>query len=58
MENEEVIIGVFNTYNFAMRSIIDFVAVVILVALIYYPKHRNKDIIFTFILFNFVNFIK
>lgn len=57
MENEEVIIGVFDTYNFVIRSVIDFVAVIILVAAIYYPKHRNKDFIFTFIVFNVVNFM-
>ncbi|HSD13368.1 MAG TPA: DUF4956 domain-containing protein [Flavobacterium sp.] len=57
MENDEVIIGVFDIYNFLIRSVIDFVAVVILVAVIYYPKHRNKDFIFTFIVFNVVNFM-
>lgn len=57
MENEDVIIGAFNTYNFLIRSVIDFLSVVILVAAIYYPKHRNKDFIFTFIVFNVVNFM-
>jgi hypothetical protein len=57
MEKEQALIDVFDAYDFAMRSIIDFVSVVLLVALIYYPKHRNKDFIFTFILFNVVNFM-
>lgn len=57
METEEALIGTFNTYYFAMRSIIDLIAVILLVGLIYYPKHRNKDFIFTFILFNVVNFM-
>lgn len=57
MEKEEALLGVFNTYDFAVRSVIDFISVVLLVALIYYPKHKNKDFIFTFILFNVVNFM-
>lgn len=57
MENEEILNGVFNTSDFAIRSVIDFISVLILVALIYYPKHKNKDFIFTFILFNVVNFM-
>lgn len=57
MEKEQALIDVFDAYDFAIRSIIDFVSVVLLVALIYYPKHRNKDFIFTFILFNVVNFM-
>lgn len=57
MESEEILNGVFNTSDFAIRSVIDFISVLILVALIYYPKHKNKDFIFTFILFNVVNFM-
>jgi hypothetical protein len=57
METEEALIGAFNTYDFIVRSVIDFIAVALLVGFIYYPKHRNKDFIFTFILFNVVNFM-
>lgn len=57
MESEEILNDVFNTSDFAMRSVIDFISVLILVALIYYPKHKNKDFFFTFILFNVVNFM-
>lgn len=57
METEEALIGAFNTYDFIVRSAIDFIAVALLVGFIYYPKHRNKDFIFTFILFNVVNFM-
>ncbi|WP_051364367.1 DUF4956 domain-containing protein [Flavobacterium limnosediminis] len=57
MEMEEVIGGGINLYDFTIRSLIDFIAVLVLVGLIYYPKHRNKDFIFTFILFNIVNFM-
>lgn len=57
METDEALIGAFNTYDFIVRSAIDFIAVALLVGFIYYPKHRNKDFIFTFILFNVVNFM-
>ncbi|KGO81691.1 uncharacterized protein DUF4956 [Flavobacterium cauense R2A-7] len=57
METEEALISAFNTYDFIVRSAIDFIAVALLVGFIYYPKHRNKDFIFTFILFNVVNFM-
>lgn len=57
METEEALIGAFNTYDFIVRSAIDFIAIALLVGFIYYPKHRNKDFIFTFILFNVVNFM-
>ncbi len=57
METEEVVKNVFDTSDFATRSIIDLVAILILVGFIYYPKHKNKDFIFTFILFNIINFM-
>jgi hypothetical protein len=40
-----------------LRFVIDFVSVFILVRLIYYPRHRNKDFLFTFFLFNLLNFL-
>lgn len=57
MEVEEKISSVFNLSDFGIRAAIDLVAVIILVGLIYYPKHRNKDFIFTFVLFNVINFM-
>jgi len=57
METEEKITAVFSLGDFGIRSIIDIVAILILVGLIYYPKHRNKDFIFTFVLFNVINFM-
>jgi hypothetical protein len=57
METEEVVKNVFDLNDFATRSIIDLVAIIILVGFIYYPKHKNKDFIFTFILFNVINFM-
>ncbi len=47
----------FDATDFGIRAAIDFIAVVILVSLIYYPKHKNKDFIFTFVLFNVINFM-
>jgi hypothetical protein len=57
METEEKVNTVFSLGDFGIRSIIDIVAILILVGLIYYPKHRNKDFIFTFVLFNVINFM-
>ena len=36
---------------------INMAAIFVLVRLIYYPRHKNKDFVFTFILFNCVNFL-
>lgn len=36
---------------------INFVALFILVRLIYYPTHKNKDFLFTFFIFNFIMFV-
>ena len=36
---------------------LNFVAIFILIRLIYYPTHKNKDFLFTFFIFNFVIFI-
>ena len=57
MEKEEAVIAIFDIYVFTNRAIIDFISIVILVGLIYYPKHKNKDFIFNFVLFNVVNFM-
>ena len=40
-----------------IRFSINLIAVLILVRLIYYPRHRNKDFLFTFFLFNLLNFL-
>lgn len=47
----------FDTFDFMARFIIDFLAVIILVLGIYYPKHKNKDFVFTFVIFNLINFL-
>ena len=43
--------------DFGSRSLIDILAIIILVGFIYYPKYKNKDFIFTFVLFNIINFM-
>ena len=57
METEEKVAAVFSMNDFSIRAVIDILAIVILVGLIYYPKHKNKDFIFTFVLFNVINFM-
>lgn len=57
MEKEEALVAIFDIYSFTNRAIIDFISVILLVGLIYYPKHKNKDFIFNFVLFNVVNFM-
>ena len=39
-----------------IRFGINFLAVFILVRIIYYPSHKNKDFLFTFFIFNFIIF--
>jgi hypothetical protein len=57
MDMEETTVAIFDLIDFGTRSIIDVIAITILVGLIYYPKHRNKDFIFTFVIFNIINFM-
>lgn len=40
-----------------LRFVINLAAIFILVRLVYYPRHRNKDFLFTFFLFNLLNFL-
>lgn len=47
----------FSIIDFGQRAAIDIIALLILVAFIYYPKHKNKDFIFTFVVFNIINFM-
>lgn len=57
MDMEETTVAIFDLIDFGTRSIIDVIAITILIGLIYYPKHRNKDFIFTFVIFNIINFM-
>lgn len=45
------------TLEFMGRILLDSVAIFIVARLIYYPRHKNKDFLFTFFLFNIVNFL-
>jgi hypothetical protein len=47
----------FSLNDFLFRSGIDLIAIFILVGLIYYPKYKNKDFVFTFVIFNVINFM-
>jgi hypothetical protein len=44
-------------WNFGLRFAINLIVIYVLIRLIYYPRHKNKDFLFTFILFNVVNFL-
>jgi len=43
--------------DFGIRFLVNFVSIFIIVRLIYYPAHKNKDFLFTFFLFNVINFM-
>ena len=43
--------------EFALRYGINLLIAIIIVRFIYYPRHKNKDFVFTFFLFNTVNFL-
>ena len=47
----------FSVMELLIRFLINIVAVFILVRVIYYPRHKNKDFLFTFFLFNCLNFL-
>lgn len=44
-------------YEFIVRYGLNVLVIFIIVRLIYYPRHKNKDFLFTFFLFNTVNFL-
>lgn len=50
-------LGVEGMGEFILRYGINLLVTFILVRVIYYPRHRNKDFVFTFFLFNTVNFL-
>ncbi len=47
----------FNMSELLVRLIINMLAAFLLVRVIYYPRHKNKDFLFTFFLFNSLNFL-
>ena len=44
-------------YDVLFRFLVNLISVVILVRFIYYPRHKNQDFLFTYILFNILNFL-
>lgn len=46
-----------NLIEFAVRFFLNFASIFIIVRMIYYPVHKNKDFLFTFFLFNVINFL-
>ncbi|MBK7467650.1 MAG: DUF4956 domain-containing protein [Saprospiraceae bacterium] len=46
-----------NLQDFIFRFILNIVSVIILVRFIYYPRHRNKDYVFTYFVFNCLIFL-
>jgi len=44
-------------WDFVLRYSLNLILIITLVRFIYYPRHKNKDFLFTFILFNTVNFL-
>ncbi len=43
--------------DFLIRLFLNFAAITVIIRYIYYPNYRNKDFLFTFYLFNLVNFL-
>ncbi len=46
-----------NLLDFIIRYGLNLLVIITLVRYIYYPRHKNKDFVFTFFLFNTVNFL-
>lgn len=44
-------------HEFLLRFFINILATVLVVRFVYYPRHRNKDYVFTFFLFNTIIFL-
>lgn len=53
----DAVIRDFNLEEMGIRFLINMVAIFLLVRFIYYSRHKNKDFMFTLILFNCVNFL-
>lgn len=50
-------VGSQNLLDFAIRFGINLFVIFIIVRLLYYPMRRNRDFLFTFFLFNIINFL-
>ena len=53
----EKVVKDFNLGEMGIRFLINLVAIFIMVRLVYFAKHKNRDFMFTLILFNCVNFL-
>lgn len=51
------VIDSFDLKEFGIRFTINMAAILLLVRAIYFVRHKNKDFLFTYILFNCVNFL-
>lgn len=60
-DNADVIQTVFfggsRLTEFGFRFALNALVIFLLVRIIYYPRHRNRDFLFSFFLFNIINFI-
>ena len=52
-----VFLGGSRLTEFGFRFALNALVIFLLVRIIYYPRHRNKDFLFSFFLFNIINFI-
>lgn len=52
-----VFLGGSRLAEFGFRFALNALVIFLLVRIIYYPRHRNKDFLFSFFLFNIINFI-
>lgn len=43
--------------EFLIRFVFNLAMIFVIVRLIYYPNHKNKDFVFTYFLFNIINFL-
>jgi len=58
--NMDAAADIFSSFDYAdlmIRFGVNIVAIFIMIRLIYYPIHKNKDFLFTFSLFNILNFL-
>lgn len=55
--SSESLMNSFDLMDLIIRAIIDFTTIFILARVIYFPRTRNTDFLFTLILFNIVNFL-
>lgn len=50
-------VGGNDLFEFLLRFSVNLLVIFVIVRVIYYTRHKNKDFVFTFILFNVINFM-